>query len=368
MRVALVHDWLITWRGGEKVLDAMVELFPEADIFTLFHEPGAMSARIEGRPITTAFVDRLEVLRRRHRFLLPILPAAIRSLDLGARDLVISSSHCVAKGVRIPPGARHLSYVHAPMRYMWDRFDDYFGPGRAAVGVRFAAKVARPWLQHWDVTSAKTVDRFVANSAYVASQVQRLYDRTAHVVHPPVELERFLEQPLPSTPREYFLCLGALAPYKRVDWAIEAARRLKVPLLVGGEGSELARLRAVAPANVKFLGAVSDAELPGLYSKAKALLFPGIEDFGLTPIEAQACGTPVIAQRQGGAMETVSARTGIFFEEPNVEGLVRAMAGFDSWRATFDPAQAREHAKRFSRAAFMEGLKTQVRALVPDVF
>jgi glycosyltransferase involved in cell wall biosynthesis len=363
MKVALVHDWLITWRGGEKVLDAMVEAFPHADIFTLFHEKGAMSPRIESRPISTAFVDRLPSLRKRHRFLLPLFPAAIRRFDLTGYDLVISSSHCVAKGVRAPPGVKHLSYVHAPMRYMWDRFDDYFGPGRAAAPVRFAAKLARPWLQHWDVASSKSVNRFVANSAYVAGQVKRLYGRDAQVVHPPVELQRFLAQPLPTKPGAYFLCLGALAPYKRVDWAIEAAGRLNVPLWVGGEGSELERLKRNAPQGVRFLGAVSDEALPGLYSGAKALLFPGVEDFGLTPIEAQACGVPVLAFAQGGALETVTADTGCFFHEASAQGLAKAMRGFDGWRALFEPAKARANATRFSRAAFLEGFKAQVAAL-----
>ncbi len=363
VKVALVHDWLITWRGGEKVLDAMVELFPDADLFTLFHEKGAMSPRIEARPITTAFLDRVSALRKRHRFLLPLFPAAIRTLDLSGYDLIVSSSHCVAKGVRVPPGAKHLSYVHAPMRYMWDRFDDYFGPGRASPAVRLAATLARPVLQRWDVASSSGVNRFVANSAYVAEQIRRLYGRPASVVHPPVELERFLKTPLPAKRGEHFLCLGALAPYKRVDWAIEAARVLKTPLWVGGDGPELARLKANAPSNVNFLGPVSDAELPSLYAGAKALLFPGIEDFGLTPIEAQACGTPVIAFGQGGALETVTPDTGCFFHQPSSDGLVAAMHAFEIWREGFSPEKARANAKRFSREAFIKGLQEEVRLL-----
>ncbi len=364
MRVALVHDWLITWRGGEKVLAALADQFPSAPIYTLFHEPGAMPQTLEQHRVVTSFLDALPGARARHRQFLPLMPAAIRGLSLPDVDLVISSSHCVAKGVRVPKGARHLSYVHAPLRYMWDRFDDYFGPGRASAPVRAAAALMRPAFQAWDVATAGGVDRFVANSRHVAAQIAERYRRFARVVHPPVELERFAGPPGRGASGA-FLCLGALAPYKRVDLAIEAFRRLGWPLLIGGSGQSRAWLRNLPP-NVKVLGQVSDAELPALYRDARALVFPGLEDFGITPLEAQACGRPVIAFAGGGALETVTGRTGQLFQQQTVEGLVAALEQFDAFERTFDPLAAQAQAARFTRAAFQQGIAQEISALTPQ--
>lgn len=368
MHVALVHDWLLTWRGGEKVLAALADLFPEAPIYTLLHAPGSMPPKLERRRIVTSWLDGIPGARYRHRWLLPALPLAVRALDVDADvDLVISSSHCVAKAVRVPAGARHLSYVHAPLRYMWDRFDDYFGPGRAALPVRAAALALRPALRRWDVRTAAGVDRFLANSHHVAGQVQERYGRQARVVHPPVELERFVGQSLEGTGQGgYFLCLGALAPYKRVDLAIEAFRRLGAPLWIGGAGQAAGAWLRGLPPNVKVLGAVPDDALPGLYRGARALVFPGIEDFGLTPVEAQACGRPVIAFAGGGALETVSDRTGLLFREQTADALAAAVRAFDGFEARFDPAEARRQAQRFSLEAFRSAMREEVAALVPS--
>lgn len=365
MRVALVHDWLITWRGGEKVLAAIAELYPDAPIYTLFHQRGAMPAAIERHRIVASLADRIPGARHRHRFLLPALPFAIRAMDVGEVDLVISSSHCVAKAIPVPVGARHLSYVHAPLRYMWDRFDDYFGPGRARLPVRLAARALRPALRWWDVKTAEGVDRFVANSAHVAAQIQQRYRRDARVIHPPVELERFTAGALKGTGQGgYFLCLGALAPYKRLDLAIEAFRQLGLPLWIGGTGQAAAAWLRSLPPNVKVLGQVSDLELPELYRNARALVFPGLEDFGITPLEAQAAGRPVIAFAGGGALETVTARTGVFFSSQTVEALVEAVRAFGAWEAGFSPAAAREQALRFSKEAFQAALQDEVARLL----
>ncbi len=361
MRVALVHDWLVTWRGGEKVLEALAGLFPAADLFTLFHEPGSMSPRLEARTIRTAFVDRIPGARRNHRQYFPLLPLAIEQLSVAGYDLVISSSHCVAKGIRKPSGAQHLSYVHAPMRYMWDHFDDYFGPGRASIAVRAAALALRPALQRWDVKSALGVDRFVANSANVARQIARRYGREASVVYPPAELERFATVDDRSK-RSYFLCLGALAPYKRIDLAIAAFAKLGLPLWVGGTGQRSRWLRGLPP-NVKALGQVTDADLPDLFRGARALVFPGEDDLGLTPIEAQASGRPVIAYGRGGALETVTDQTGLFFAEQTVGCLTDAVKRFEAAEATFSPAAARANASRFSLAAFEAGMRDQLKVL-----
>lgn len=355
-RVALVHDWLLTWRGGEKVFEAIAELFPEAPIFTLFHDPTHMSAAIEAHRISGAWIDRLPGARGRHRQLLPLMPAAVRSIDVGDVDLVISSSHCVAKAVPVPEGARHLSYVHAPLRYMWDRFGDYFGPGKASLPVRVAARVMRPWFQAWDVRTAAGVDRFLANSGHVARQIEQRYARSARVIHPPVELERFR----PGAGKGgYFLCLGALAPYKRIDLAIEAFRRTGQPLWIAGSGQSSAWLRSLPP-NVRALGQVDDADVPQLYADARALIFPGVEDFGITPLEAQASGRPVIAFGAGGALETVTAETGVFFQAQTVDALIAALEAFELFEPDFDPQRAVAQAQRFSRRAFQAAFAEEV--------
>lgn len=361
-RVALVHDWLITWRGGEKVLEAMAELFPSATIFTLFHDPKDMPASIESHRIVTSVLDRIPGARTRHRQMLPLMPSAIRLLDVGPVDLIVSSSHCVAKAIRVPAGAKHVSYVHAPLRYMWDRFDDYFGPGKASMPVRMAARALRPGLRAWDVSTSTGVDRFVSNSAHVARQVAERYHRTARVIHPPVELERFSDLPLEGSGEGgYFLCLGALAPYKRIDLAIEAFRNSGRELWIAGSGQSGQWLTDLPP-NVKALGQVPDDALPALLRNARALVFPGVEDFGITPLEAQASGRPVIAFAQGGALETVTAKTGVFFHEQTVDALRTALAEFDAFEGGFEPADARAQASRFSRAAFQRALIEELSA------
>ena len=361
-RVALVHDWLITWRGGEKVLAAMAQLFPSAPIFTLFHDPKDMPASVESHRIVSSVLDRIPGARRRHREFLPLMPAAIRLLDVGEVDLVISSSHCVAKAIRVPRGAKHVSYVHAPLRYMWDRFDDYFGPGKASLPVRMAARALRPALRTWDVLTSAGVDRFVTNSAHVAAQVARRYHRTARVIHPPVELERFVSLPLEGSGEGgYFLCLGALAPYKRIDLAIEAFRRSGRELWIAGSGQSGQWLTGLPP-NVKALGQVPDEQLPALYRNARALIFPGVEDFGITPLEAQACGRPVIAFAEGGALETVTQKTGVFFSEQTVDALLTALAQFDAFEAGFEPADARAQAQGFSKDRFQRALLGELSA------
>jgi glycosyltransferase involved in cell wall biosynthesis len=361
LKVAFAHDWLLTWRGGEKVLAAMAELFPGAPIATLFARP---QAGLEGHPVQTSVLDRLPGAHRHYRSLLPLFPLAVRTLRLPPVDLVISSSHCAAKAIPVPRGARHLSYIHAPLRYMWDRFGDYFGPGKAALPVRAAALALRPALQAWDVVSSTRVDRFVANSRHVARQVQQRYHRHARVIHPPVELERFERLPLEgSGAGGYFLCLGALAPYKRVDLAVEAFRRTGQELWIAGSGQDAAAVRRLPP-NVRLLGQVPDALLPELYRNARALVFPGVEDFGLTPLEAQAAGRPVIAFAQGGALETVTRRTGILFPEQSAAGLVEALGAFDRFERRFDPTEARAHAARFGKAAFQHALLTEIEGLM----
>jgi glycosyltransferase involved in cell wall biosynthesis len=363
VKVALVHDWLITWRGGEKVLQALAELFPQADIFTLFHHRGAMPREIEQHQIVTSFLDRIPQSHRYHRQLLPLMPFAVKALDLSGYDLVVSSSHCVAKGVTVPAGGKHLSYVHAPLRYMWDRFDDYFGEGRSSPAVRASAKALRPFLRAWDVSSSKGVHRFVANSHHVARQIAARYGRVASVVHPFIDLEHFGAQPVEGSGQGgYFLWVGALAPYKRLDVAIAAFERLGLPLWVSGAGQDGERLAHAKP-NIKSLGMVRDDELPGLFRNARALIFPGEEDFGLVPLECMAAGRPVIALGKGGALETVTEETGILFPESTPDALAAAVERFDAFEAKFSPQVARAQAQRFSKDAFLQGMRRELDAL-----
>jgi glycosyltransferase involved in cell wall biosynthesis len=251
MKVAIVHDWLTGMRGGEKCLEVFCELFPEATIYTLLHLPGSVSPAIEDHKIETSFLQRLPFVSRRYRYYLPLFPRAAKLFQLQGYDLVLSSSHCVAKNVCVPPGACHISYVYTPMRYVWDQFDAYFGPGRASWAVRSAMRLIRPWLQTQDVAANDSVHHFVAISHHVARRIRRFYGRDAEVVHPPVDVDEFG----PSAQDDgYFLMVTALAPYKRVDLAIEAFNQLGRPLKVIGSGQDEARLRRLAGPTVELLG------------------------------------------------------------------------------------------------------------------
>jgi len=370
MRVALVHDWLTGRRGGELVLAQLVRLFPESEIFTLLRVPGSVGPDVESRPIHTSPLQHLPGIERRYRATLPLMPAALRSFDLRGFDLVISSSHCVAKGARVPRGTPHLAYVHSPMRYMWDQFDAYFGPGRASLAVRLAAAAARPALQAWDRRTAADPDVLVANSDHVAQRIARFWGRQAEVIHPPVALERFAVRASPPGEGGYFLWLGALAPYKRVDLAVEAFRRSGHALWIAGDGQDARLLRSGLPPNVRWLGKVSDAEVPELYRGARALVFPGEEDFGIAPLEALASGRPVIALGRGGALETLTPETGVFFDAPTPEALVAALGRFEASERTFDPARARARAELFSEERFRAAIRVRVDALLagrPDL-
>jgi len=354
LRVALVHDWLTGMRGGERVLEVFCELFPSADVYTLIHVPGRVSPTIERHPIHTSFLQRIPGAARRYRHFLPLFPAAIERFRLSGYDLVLSSSHAVAKGIPVPPGALHVCYLHAPMRYMWDGFDAYFGPGRASLPVRLAARAVRPYLRRWDVRSARRVHRFLVNSRNIQEQVRRIYGRESRVVYPPVSLERFTPSVRKS---DYYLMVGAFAPNKRVDDAIVAFNRLRRPLKIVGTGQDEARCRELAGPSVEFLGEQDDAAIERLYREARAFIFPGVDDFGITPLEAQASGTPVIALAAGGALETVTAETGILYEPAGPDALVEAVQRFEAQRGTFTAEACALNAMRFGRPRFAEEMR-----------
>jgi len=354
VKVALIHDWLTGMRGGEKVLESLCELFPTADLFTLLHTPGSVSPTIESHQIKTSFIQKLPFSGRQYRYYLPLMPAAIQALDVTEYDLIVSSSYCAAKGIRKRPGAVHLCYCHTPMRYIWDQYDCYFGAGQAAWPVRLLMGLLRKPLQRWDIRSSQGVDYFIANSRHVAARIRRIYGRESRVIYPPVDVERF--QNGPAETGDYFLTAGALVPYKRTELAVDACTRLKLPLRVIGIGPDLARLKRRAGPTVEFLGWQTDESLKRYLRGCRALLFPGEEDFGIVPVEAQAAGRPVIAYGKGGVTETLEdGVTGTYFHKQTANSLIQAIARFET--LSFEPKQLRESALRFEKGRFSREMR-----------
>jgi glycosyltransferase involved in cell wall biosynthesis len=340
-------------RGGERCLEVVCELFPEAPLFTLLHVPGRVSATIERRQIVTSFVQRLPAAASSYRRYLPLFPAAIAGFDLRGFDLVLSLSHCVAKAARAEQGALHLSYCFSPMRYVWDLYDDYFG-ARAGVATRLLMRPVAAALRRWDRETAGVHD-FVAISRHIADRIRRVYGRAADVIYPPVDVLRFNPS---GTPEDFYLVVSALVPYKRIDLAVEAATRLRRRLLVVGTGPEARRLSAMAGPTVEFLGWRDDEEVADLYARCRAVLFPAVEDYGIVPLEAAAAGRPTIALGRGGACETMVALgdgpepTAVFFDTQSVDALADAIRRFETSAARFDPSALRARAERFARPRF----------------
>jgi len=351
LKVALVHDWLTGMRGGEKCLEVLCELFPDADLYTLLHQKGKLSQNIESRSIRTSFVQHLPFGLKKYRHYLPLFPLAIEQFDLSAYDLIVSSSHCVAKGVRLNNSTYHISYVHTPMRYVWDQFNTYFRQPRTSWPVRIGAELMRPYLQRWDRNTAKRVDTFLCNSNNIRKKILEYYGRESQVIYPPVDLSQFKPG---DTKADYYLMVGAFAPNKRVDLAVHAFNKLKLPLKISGSGQDEEYCRSIAGETIEFLGTLSNEKLLELYQQARALVFPGEDDFGITPLEAQACGTPVIAFAAGGVLETVTDQTGLFFKEQNVEALVKAVEIMERKWEVFVPEKFQEQLSRFGRGHFKE--------------
>lgn len=350
LKVALIHHWLVSMRGGEKVLEALCELFPQADIYTHVYDPEGISETIRAHKVHTTFIQRLPAARRLYKKYLPLMAIALEELDLTDYDIVISCEAGPTKGVITRPGSIHVCYCHSPMRYLWDQYHIY--RKNAGMLTRMFMSAVSPALRVWDVSAAARVDHFVANSHFVAQRIKKFYRRDATVIHPPVAIEKFS---ISGGPGDYYLCAGQLVRYKRFDLAIEAFARSGRRLVVAGMGEEAARLRKLATSNIQFLGRQTDADLCSVLQGCRALIFPGEEDFGIIPVEAMACGRPVIAYGVGGARETVfDGVTGLFFHEQTVESLNDAVARFEDLEATFRADEIRKHAGLFKESVFKQ--------------
>jgi glycosyltransferase involved in cell wall biosynthesis len=349
-RTAIVHYWLLNHRGGEKVLEALCRLLPDADIFTLFCDPETLSPEVRARKITTSF---LNPARRFYRELLPLMPMALESFDLRGYDLVISSESGPAKGVITSSSTRHICYCHTPMRYLWDLYPAYRYEWTTS---RFKRAVMAPltnYLRLWDYASAARVDRFLANSENVRARIWKTYRREAEVLHPPVDVDFFEWKPA----EDYYLIVSELVPYKRIDVAVRLFSRTGRRLKIAGGGTDLRRLRKIAAPNVELLGRVRPDTLRELYSHCRALLLPGEEDFGITPVEALASGKPVIALGRGGALETVPPFGGVLYDEPTEEHLAHALERFEKLEPQMRSLELQEYARRFSPGEFARKMR-----------
>ncbi len=360
LKVAIVHYWLVNMRGGEKVIEAILELFPQADIFTHVYDPDRISASIRKQTVKTTFINELPFAKKYYRNFLPLMPVALEQLDLSEYDLVISSESGPAKGVITHPEALHICYTHSPMRYLWDQYHAY----KKSAGL--SARLAMPWLtnslRNWDVTSAARVDHFVANSNAVASRINKFWRRDADVIAPPVEVDRF-----DATMRrhDFYLYVGELVSYKRADIAIEACNKLNRKLVVIGKGPDEAWLRRIAGPNVTFLGRAPDELLAQSYATCKALLFPTEEDFGIVPVEAMAAGAPVLAYNRGGARDyVIEGVTGMFHDEQSPENFANLIERYEGISNQFDHAAIRSHAETFHREVFKQRFSDLVNRLL----
>lgn len=347
-RVVLVADWLTGMRGGEKVLEQFCRRWPEAPLYTLFHVPGSVSPAIEQRRIVPSIIQRLPQRERYYRYLLPLMPLAAR-WRVPECDLVVSSSHCVAKAVLPPPAVPHVCYCHTPMRYAWHLRDAYFARWGRPLGWLTDQVLGR--LRAWDRATADRVTHFVANGRTTQARIRDCYGRDSVVIHPPVDTDFYHPAPIPR--EDYYLVVSAFAPYKRIDLAIAACQKLGRRLVIIGTGQDERRLRSLAGPETRFLGWQSDESIRDHLRRCRALLFPGEEDFGIVPVEAQACGAAVIAFGRGGAVETVlDGETGVMFREQTADGLVSAMNDFEKHLNDFDPAASRRQAERFHGSRF----------------
>lgn len=361
MNLAIIADWLPVYAGAEHVIAAMHDIWPDAPIFT----PIANRSKIgplASADIRTGPLQKWYALTGNHQWMLPWMPRAIENIDLRGFDIIISSSHAISKGIIPPSTARHLCYCHTPMRYAWEMEDEYLDDFNVPKILRRAIKEKLKQIRKWDLTTAARVDQFIANSSTVQERIKRIYNRDSIVIHPPVAEHFFQTDNRQPTTDPYYLTVGRHVPYKRTDLLIQAANAMKIPLKVGGSGKDFERLKAMAGPTVEMLGFVPDENLPKLYANAKAFLFAPFEDAGVVPLEAQACGTPVVAFGKGGVLDTViDGETGVYFSEQTVDAVTDAIQRFE--KMTFDTEVIREHAKKFSAERFREKMLNAVMGL-----
>lgn len=356
MRVAIIHYWLVKMRGGEKVLETLCEIYPDADIYTHVLNPDAISSVIKKHKIFTTFINRLPLARRLYQSYLPFMPYALKRLDLSDYDLVISCESGPAKGVSLPSSMRHICYCHTPMRYVWDMYEEY--RNTAGYFKRIAMSLLVPWLRKWDLNTAKGVDLFIANSGFVQQRIKRIYGRESQVIYPPVAVDDFC---ISDDIGDFYLYAGELTQYKNPQLAVEAFNRTGKKLVVIGEGGMDKSLRSMANSNIVFVGRQSYERLKYYYSHCQALIFPGIEDFGIIPVEVMASGRPVIALRDGGALETVvEGESGLFFDEQSVESLNLAISSYEAAHNCFIPKKIKAISEEFSKQRFIDEFKTVV--------
>jgi glycosyltransferase involved in cell wall biosynthesis len=356
LRVALVHDWLTGMRGGEKCLDVLCRAFPDATVYTLIHRRGALSPAIESMAVTTSPLQRVPGVFRHYRKLLPLMPLAARALRPTGVDLVVSLSHCVAKSVRAPAGVPHVCDCFTPMRYAWQARGAYLEGWGDRPFRRLAAEVLLDGMRRWDRATAARVSHFVAISEAVRGRIERCYGRPSRVIPPPVDTGFYTPGPSASPREDFYLCVSALVPYKRVEHAVTACSTLGRPLTVIGEGPERARLARIAGPSVRLVGWQPDEVIRDHLRRCKALLFPGEEDFGIVPVEALACGAPVLALGVGGAAETVDATVGRTYTEPTPEGLIDAIEAWEADGGPHDAARARARAEGYALPHFRDRL------------
>ena len=359
MKTAIIHEWLVTQAGAESVLESIYKLYP-GPIHTLFHDPDALiGTQWENVEVTASMLQRLPFGKKHHRAFLPFFPMAIEQFDLREYNLILSSSYAVAKGVLNSSNQLHICYCHTPMRYVWDLTFQYLETSRVSKGLRgFLVRAIFHYIRMWDAMSSTRVNEFIANSHYIARRIQKCYNRTATVIYPPVDVDKFHTS---DKKEDYFIIVSRLVPYKRIDLAVEAFNELKLPLLIIGEGPAKKNLKKIAKKNIHFLGYQPFEEMESYLSKARAFVFSAEEDFGIVNVEAQAAGVPVIAYGRGGALETVIPdETGLFFYKQNAQSIIDAIKDFISKEDTFDPQRIRKNAEQFPRSRFEHEFKTFV--------
>ncbi len=361
VKVAFVHDWLVTYRGGEKVLEALLSLYPDAPIYTLFYKKEAMPASIRERTIVTPFG--LGLFRKARKLALPFFPSIIESFDFSEFDLLISTSSCVAKGIVPRKNTKHICYLHSPMRYIWDQQEEYIRGVQHIPGAASVIRSMSPRLRKWDVESAQRVDRFIVNSTFVGERCKEFYNRDSVVVHPPIETDRFNPSKHTTAAKPYYLAAGAFVSYKRFDLAINSCEKLGRKLIIAGSGPAENQLRKLAGPNTFFESSPSDARFVELMAGAEALLFPGIEDFGMVAVEAMAAGTPVIAFDKGGARDfIVEGETGLFFRESSSESIAQAIERFE--KMTFNVDYLTKYAAGYGRDHFLKKMTREIKILL----